>query len=421
MQQDRRAVWAWAWYDWANSAYTTVVVTLFFPILFQDYWTSGQSATEANLRLGWASGTAGLLVAVCAPVLGAVADRTGAKRRFLLAFMLAGALATVSLYWVPSGSWVAAASLYILASVGFMGANVFYDALLVAVAAPSRRDFVSALGFGVGYLGGGLIAAVSVLLALKPAAFGFGDAGAAARFSFLLVAGWWVVFALPLLLFVPEPAGQRQLNLAALGAGVREVAETLRRIRALRPVALFLLAYWLYIDAVDTVVVMAVAYGRSLGFGMQELILAVLLVQFIGFPSAIVYGHLAQRLGAKPGIYFGLVVYVLVCLWATQLQATWEFYGIAVLVGLVQGGVQALSRSFYAGLIPPAEAGEFFGFYNLLGKSATIIGPPLFGWFGVLFDNPRYSMLALIILFVAGGLLLTQVKPSALGGGGTGP
>jgi UMF1 family MFS transporter len=419
MQESRRAVWAWAWYDWANSAYTTVVVTLFFPILFQDYWTVGMAGTEATFRLGWASGLAGLLVALSAPLLGAVADRAGAKRRFLIFFMLLGALATVLLAMVPAGSWLAAAALYVFATVGFMGANVFYDALLVAVARPERQHFVSALGFGVGYLGGGLIAAVSVVLALQPAAFGFADAGAAARFAFLLVAGWWVIFALPLLLFVREPAAKRPLSLAAVGDAFKDVVATVRRIRQLRPVALFLLAYWLYIDAVDTVVVMAVAYGRSLGFGMQELILAVLLVQFIGFPSAIVYGKLAQRFGAKRGIYFGLTVYVLVCIWASQLQFSWEFYGIAVLVGLVQGGVQALSRSFYARLIPPAEAGEFFGFYNMLGKSATLIGPPLFGWFGVAFGNQRYSMLALIILFIAGALVLSLVK-EPLGNAGAG-
>lgn len=409
---ERRAVWAWAWYDWANSAYTTVVITLFFPILFQDFWNTGQSAAESNLRLGWANGLAGLVVALSAPVLGAVADHSGAKRRFLAVFMLAGAAGTVALYWVPQGSWLAAVTLYVVATVGFLGANVFYDALLVSVATAARRDFVSALGYGVGYLGGALTATVSVVLALKPTAFGFADSLAAARFSFLLIAAWWLLFALPLLRFVPEPAPQRPLRLAVVGQGLREVAGTLRRIGRLRHVAMFLLAYWLYIDAVDTVIVMAVAYGRALGFGMQELILAVLLVQFIGFPSAIGYGYLAERIGAKRGIYIGLAVYVLVCIWAMRISQTWEFYGIAVLVGLVQGGVQALSRSFYARLIPPQEAGEFFGFYNLLGKFATLIGPPLFGWFGVLFGDPRYSMLALIFLFAAGAVVLTRVKES---------
>jgi len=406
---ERRQVWAWAFYDWANSAFATVVLAGFFPILFHDYWHSGTEATVINSRLGAVNSLASLLVAISAPVLGAIADRSGSKRRFLGTLMAVGVIATAALNWVDAGHWLAAATLYVFAYVAWLGANVFYDALLVSVARAERWHFVSGLGFGMGYLGGGLLYAGCVFVALSPASFGFADAGAAARFGFVAVAVWWLLFALPLFLFVREPTQTAPLTWAALPAGFRSVAGTLRRIRRLPAVALFLLAYWLYIDGVDTVIVMAVAYGKSLGFETKHLILALLLVQFIGFPAAILYGKLGERFGAKRGIYLALAMYTLICLWGTQVQAPAEFYLIAIMVGLVQGGVQSLSRSLYARLIPAAEAGEFFGFYNLIGKSAALVGPLLFGWFGVMFGNERYSMLALIILFVAGAVVLTRV------------
>lgn len=409
LSSERRRVWAWAMYDWANSAYATVVLAGFFPILFHDFWHQGAEPAVINSRLGIANSVASLVVALSAPVLGAIADRSGAKRRFLTALMMIGLIATGALYWVEAGDWLAAATLYALSYVAWLGANVFYDALLVSVAREERWHFVSGLGFGLGYLGGGLMYAGCVFAALSPASFGFADAASAARFAFVAVAVWWLVFALPLLLFVPEPGQSQRLSWAVLPDGFRAVAGTLRRLRGLRMVALFLIAYWLYIDGVDTVVVMAVAYGKSLGFETKHLILALLLVQFIGFPAAIAYGKMGERIGPKRGIYLALVVYAAICLWGTQVQAPVEFYVIAVLVGLVQGGVQSLSRSFYARLIPPAEAGEFFGFYNLIGRSAALIGPLLFGWFGLAFGSERYSMLSLIILFVAGGAVLALV------------
>jgi UMF1 family MFS transporter len=418
-REDRRSIWAWALYDWANSAFATVVIAGFFPLLFNDYWAADLAPAESTLRLGWASAVGALLVALSAPVLGAIADGAGAKRRFLAIFMIAGALATAMLAWVPQGSWLAAAALYVCASAGFMGANVFYDALLVSVARPGRWHAVSGLGFGLGYLGGGLLYAGCVFAALSPATFGFASAGEAARYAFVATAAWWLLFSLPLFLFVREPP-PNAAGSSGLLHGFSQVAATLRQLRRpeYRTVALFLLAYWLYIDGVDTLIQMAVKYGRSLGFGTEPMILALLLVQFIAFPAAIAYGYLGERFGPKRGIYLALAVYVGIALWGTRISETWEFYGIAVLVGLVQGGVQALSRSYFARLIPPGKSGEFFGFYNLLGKSAALIGPPLFGLFGVWFGNERYSMLALVILFVGGGLVLSLVDERKAAGVG---
>lgn len=405
----QRPIWAWALYDWANSAFATVVLAGFFPLLFQDYWSAGLPATEANLRLGWANAAGSLVIVLLAPVLGAVADRMGWKKRLLALFAACGILATAALGSVPQGQWLAAAALYAFATVGFMGANVFYDALLMSVAPASRWHAVSGLGFGLGYLGGGLLYLGCVLAALNPQALGFEDSTEAALGAFVATAAWWALFALPLLLWVDEPERSPPDGRRALAAGAAQVLDTLRHLRHFRMVALFLLAYWLYIDAVDTVVRMAVAYGRALGFGREDLILALLLVQFVGFPAAVAYGYLGERIGPKRGIYAGLAVYVGVCVWGFFIREPWEFYGIAVLIGLVQGGVQALSRSYYARLIPEHKAGQFFGFYNLLGKFAALIGPPLFGLAGAWFGDVRYSMLALIVLFAAGAALLSRV------------
>lgn len=408
----RSAVWGWACYDWANSAFATVVLAGFFPLLFEDFWSTGASGAESNLRLGWINAVAGLVIALSAPLLGAVADRAGAKKRFLIVFAVMGIIATALLSTVPGGAWLSAATLYVCAMIGFTGANVFYDALLLAVAPPERWHFVSGLGFAMGYLGGGLLYLGCVLAALSPKAFGFPNATAAATAAFLATALWWAVFSIPLIVLVQEPAPARRVHRRAWSRGLAQLVETIHHLRTFRVVGIFLVAYWLYIDAVGTVIRMAVAYGRSLGFAQNELIVALLITQFVGFPAAILFGWLGEHIGPRRGIYLGLTVYLGVCIWGALIHQPWEFFSIAVLVGLVQGGVQALSRSFYARLIPADGAGEFFGFYNLIGKFAVLIGPPLFGLFGVWFGNPRYSMLALIVLFVAGGVLLSRVSES---------
>ena len=407
-----RPVWGWAFYDWANSAFATVVLAGFFPLLFQDYWSRSVSGAESNLRLGWINGAAGLVIALLAPVLGAVADRAGARKRFLVVFMVAGTAATAVLGFVPGGAWLAAATLFVCGMIGFAGANVFYDALLLAVAPPERWHIVSGLGFAMGYLGGGLLYLGCVLGALHPQAIGFADATEAALAAFVATALWWGVFSIPLILLVREPTPARRGRRRLWVQGLAQLLDTFRHLRTFRVVVIFLLAYWLYIDALGTVIRMAVAYGRSLGFAQNELIVALLITQFVGFPAALLFGWLGERIGPRRGIYLGLTVYIGVCLWGAFIRQPWEFFSIAVLVGLVQGGVQALSRSFYARLIPADGAGEFFGFYNLMGKFAVLIGPPMFGLFGVWFGNPRYSMLALILLFVAGGVLLACVRES---------
>ncbi len=404
----RRPIWSWAFYDWANSGFATVVLAGFFPILFQDYWSADVSASEANLRLGWANGLASLVIIGIAPLIGALADRAGWRKRSLLIFALPAAALTMVLGFVPAGYWGLAALVFLLATVGFMAANLFYDSLLVSIAAPRERHFVSGLGFGLGYLGGGLLYLGCVIAVLQPGWFGLEGSLQAALAAFVLTGIWWVVFTIPLIRGVPEPVAVVG-GVVTVRGGLRQVFETLRHLRGHRAVWLFLLAYWLYIDGVGTTIRMAVAYGRALGFEQNDLIVALLITQFVGFPAALAMGAIGTRIGARLAILIALGGYIGICVWAALIQSAWEFYAIAALVGLVQGGVQSLSRSFYAGLIPPERAGEFFGLYNLLGKSAALIGPPLFGLLGVWFGDVRYSMLALIILFVAGAALLTRV------------
>ncbi len=405
----RRSVWSWALYDWANSAFATTVIAGFFPVFFREYWSEGAEATVTTFRLGMTNGLASLLVALAAPVVGAIADGWGARKRLLLAFAGLGIVMTGGLYFVQQGQWPLAALLYVMAWAGFAGSNVFYDALLVQIAPDSDLDRISSLGFALGYLGGGLLFAVNVLMTLNPTWFGLPDAAVAVRLSFISVAVWWGVFTLPLLLFVHDERRAERSFFQAVEVGIGQLLATFRQVRRLKPLALFLIAYFFYIDGVNTIVKMALDFGMSLGFQSSDLIAALLLVQFVGFPAALGFGRLARWIGPKWGVMIGLGGYVLATVWAATIDSVAGFYGIAVLVGLVQGGVQALSRSLYARMVPTGQAAEFFGFYNMLGRFAAVLGPFLVGWTALLTGNPRASILSVLVLFLVGGVLLLKV------------
>jgi UMF1 family MFS transporter len=407
---DRRQAISWAFYDWANSAFATTVIAGFFPIFFKQYWSDEVPVTESTFWLGVANSLASLLIVLLAPLLGAIADRGGARKRFLLAFAALGIIMTGALYGVGRGEWAWAVTLYILALIGFSAGNIFYDALLVGVAGERKLDIVSALGYSLGYLGGGLLFALNVLMTLYPGWFGLMDAAEGVRIAFLTVALWWALFSIPLLLFVPErPAPGRVSGLTVIRAGLTQLRGTFHEVRRLRVVGTFLLAYWLYIDGVDTVIHMAVDYGLALGFPADSLIVALLLTQFVGFPAAIAFGRLGERWGPRTGIFIAIAVYFLITVWGYFIQHPWEFYVLATAIGLVQGGVQSLSRSLYARLIPAEKSGEFFGFYNMLGKFAAVLGPVLMGAVSLLTGNPRLSILSLLVLFAGGALLLARV------------
>ncbi|HET6491072.1 MAG TPA: MFS transporter [Syntrophales bacterium] len=421
MKGNRKAIFGWAMYDWANSAFATTVMASFFPIFFKEYWTAGTDPVVSTAQLGFANSAAGILVALLAPILGAMADRGEAKKSFLLLFAAIGVMATCALYLIPRGGWETAAACYVVAMMGFSGSIVFYDSLLTTVATEARRDSVSSLGFSLGYLGGGLLFALNVWMALSPATFGLRDSGHGVKLSFLSVGIWWAVFTLPLILLVRERTGAvKSAPSLIIREGLGQLRDTFREIRHLKTIFLFLAAYWLYIDGVDTIIVMALDYGLSIGFKAEDLIVALLITQFIGFPSALVFGWLGARIGAKQAILMGLGVYLFISIYGAFIDDKREFYVLACIIGLVQGGVQALSRSLYSRIIPIDKSAQYFGFYNMLSRFATVAGPILIGSTALAAramgyqgsSASRISIVSVSILFLAGGFILRRVDES---------
>ncbi|HEV7432794.1 MAG TPA: MFS transporter, partial [Steroidobacteraceae bacterium] len=407
---DHKGVISWALYDWANSAFALTVISAFFPLFLKQYWSAGADATASTLQLGLANSAASILVALVAPVLGAIADRGSSKKSYLAAFTALGVVTTATLALVERGDWPMAVAIFVIASIGFSAANIFYDALIVSVAQGKHLHYVSALGFGLGYLGGGVLFALNIAMTLWPQYFGLADSTQAIRVSFVLVAAWWVLFSVPLLLFVREAPGSGRRARSVVLEGLRQFAATFRQLRDLRPVWLFLLAYWLYIDGVYTIARMALDYGMALGFDPKSLIVALLITQFVGFPAALAFGYAGERFGAKPAIFLSIATYAGATVCSYAMTELWEFYALATVIGLVQGPVQSLSRSFYARIIPPARAGEFFGFYNMAGKFATVLGPLLMGLTASLTGSSRVAILTILILFIVGAALLCLVR-----------
>ena len=405
-----RSVWSWAFYDWANSAFATTVMAGFFPVFFQKFWSTDVTATETTSRLGYGSAIAGAVIAILAPILGAIADRGGTRKKFMFAWTLLGVAATGALYFTAKGEWVAALTLFVLATIGFNGGIVFNDSLLLDVAKPADLDRVSAFGYALGYLGGGLLFLINVLMVSKPAWFGLADSAEAVRASFVTVAVWWIVFTIPLMRLVKEEQRGPHLGFAdAMRVGFRELGATIAHVRQYRVIVMFLLAYWFYIDGVNTIIKMAVNYGVSLGLDTNSLLTALLVTQFVGFPAALFFGYLGDRIGPKRGILVGLAVYIGITVYAYFLDSEREFFALAVTVGLVQGGVQSLSRSLFGRLVPDGKNAEFFGFYNMMGKFATVLGPLLIAIVAAVTHDERSSILSLVLLFVVGGLLLWRV------------
>ena len=410
-----RPIFAWALYDWANSVFATTVIAGFFPVFFKQYWSAGADAVTSTAQLGLANSIGSVFILIAAPILGAVADGGGTRKRYLGVFTALGIAASAGLWFIGEGDWSTAAVVYVLASIGFSGAIVFYDALIVAVSPARRYDEVSAFGFSLGYIGGGILFALNVAMTLSPGTFGLAGPAEAVRLSFVMVAAWWLVFSIPLFRHVPEPprtgdAASAAGAASAVSAGLRSLAKTFREYRTHRMAGLFLLAYFFYIDGVHTIIRMAVDYGLSLGFPSESLIVALLITQFVGFPAALAFGLAARRVGPKPALYFGVAVYVAVTVYAYFMDSVMEFYVLAVVVGLVQGGVQAISRSLYARFVPAAQSGEFFGFFNMLGRFAAIVGPSLVAVTGLLTGSSRLGILSVVVVLVVGMVLLTFVR-----------
>ena len=409
-----KTTFSWALYDWANSAYATVVLAGFFPLFFKQYWSDATDATTSTFQLGLSNSIASTIIVILAPVLGAIADAGNLKKRLLFIFALLGILMSAGLYFIAEQQTFLALTFFALSAIGYSGSIIFSDALLIDVTEEKNYDQISSFGYALGYLGGGVLFAFDIFMTMNHELFGFHNSAEAVKFSFLTVSVWWFIFSIPLFINVPEVSNKnvKLMPGKTIITGFKQLKLTFHAIKKLRMVLLFLIAYWLYIDGVDTIVRMAVDYGLSLGFNSTDLITALLITQFVGFPAAIFFGYLANHIGTKHGLLLAIFIYFLITVWASQISAVSEFYMLAIVIGLVQGGVQALSRSFYARIIPQNQSAEFFGFYNMLGKFAAVLGPVMMGGVAIFTQNSRLSILSVSILFILGGILLYFVNES---------
>ena len=402
--------WKWAFYDWANSGFATTVMAGFFPIFFKSFWAGDLEAAESTFVIGSVNSLIGLLIAISAPILGAIADVGKTKKKFLFIFASLGILATGYLFFIPESSWKLAVVFYGLGVIGFSGGNIFYDALIVSVSSPDERNRTSSLGFSLGYLGGGLLFLLNVAMYLYPQWFGLSGPAEAVLWSFLSVAIWWLIFSLPLLLYVKEKNELKNIGkINVITAAFANLLNTAKSVRNYKKVVIFLLAYFLYMDGVDTIIRMATSYGSDIGLSASSMISALLLTQFIGFPATLVFGFYADKFGYKESLTFAIIVYIGVVLFSSQMDTATEFFIVAGIIGLVQGGVQAISRSYFSNLIPQEKAAEFFGFYNFIGKSSVFLGPFMVSGIALLTGSPSIGILSLLILFIPGLILLWRV------------
>ena len=407
---DRKRVVSWALYDWANSAFATTVMAGFFPIFFEKYWSNPNNINDSTFYLGLSNSAGSLIVAALAPFLGAIADRGSAKKKFLFMFAFLGILMTGGLWMVGQGQWQLAALLYMVGSIGFAGGNVFYDSLLPSVSEKKKVDFVSSLGYSLGYIGGGILFLVNVLMYQYPQWFGIPDGTVAVKLSFLSVAVWWAIFSIPIFIYVPEPSSEPTIKFGeAITQGWLQLKRTFKEIKQMKIIGTFLLSYWLYMDGVDTIIRMAVKVGSSMGFEAGDMIIALLMVQFIGFPAALVFNWFASKIGPKNAVLIAIIFYTVGTCFAYFMTTRLHFFLLAGMIGLFQGGIQALSRSLFSRLVPEGKEGEFFGFYNMLGKFAAVIGPILLGTVSLVTGDVRIGLLSIVVLFIAGGLILSRV------------
>ena len=409
-----KAIRAWTMYDWANSAFATTVMAAILPNYFGMY-----IATEASLTLwGYTVAIGSLIAALISPILGAIADFRGSKKTFMGFFVALGVASTALMYLVDTPSdWLLASILYIFGTIGFAGSLVFYDALLPHVADPDEIDEISARGYAMGYIGGGLLLLINVVMIFIGPNFLPNMAEDEAiklmmRLSLSSVAVWWAVFSIPIFRHVKEPKrkiekGEEDMNLVA--AGFKRFFTSLKNISKFRDLFLFLLAFFVYANGIGTIITMAVAFGTDLGFGTTILIGTLLMVQFVAAPFAILFGKISKKLGIKKSIYISLLVYTLISIIGFLMSKEWHFILLGFAVATVQGGSQALSRSLMGQLMPKSKSAEFFGFFSVSEKFNTVIGPILFSVINQLTGNSRLAIVSLVIFFLAGIALLSKV------------
>jgi len=409
---------AWAMYDWANSAFVTTIIGAVFPIYFHEVAVaSGLTGPEATARFAWITSLSMAIVAVSAPVLGAIADFAAMKKKMLGAFLAVGAIATVAMVFIGPGDVTFASATFVVANVGVATSFVFYDSLLPHIARPDEMDRVSTAGYAFGYVGGGLLLAANLAWIQKPEWFGLASSEAAVRASFASVAIWWVAFSVPLFRRVPEPtrrltAGEKVGENPVAAAFVR-LAGTFRELRTFKHAFLMLLAFLIYNDGIQTIIRMATTYGTEIGLGRTPLIAAFVITQFVGIPFAFLFGGLAGRIGAKRAVFLALGTYVFIAVLGYNIRTATHFLTLAVLVGMVQGGAQALSRSLFANMIPRHKSSEYFAFFGVFEKFAGIFGPAIFAAMIGISGSSRSAILSVIAFFLIGGSLLAFVDVEA--------
>lgn len=409
-QKHKRAIRAWAMYDWANSAFVTTVMAAVLPVYYANVAAAN---LEPNMRTAaWAyTATISLLiVAVIGPILGAMADFSGAKKKFLLAFVIMGVIGTSALFFIGSGDYLLASAFYIVAALGFSGSIVFYDSLLPHIARPDEIDQVSSRGYAMGYLGGGILLAVNLAMIMLPPSE---LTGLMTRLSFLTVAVWWLVFTIPLWRHVPEPprrilSGEDQAN--PIKASFSRLGHTFSQIRSFGEVFKFLAAFWLYNNGIGTIITMASIYGKELQFSDTTVIGTLLMVQFVAMPFAFLFGWLAKKIGTKRAIYLSLGIYTLIAIMGYFMTQEIHFWLLGFAVATVQGGSQALSRSLFSRMLPKSQSAEFFSFFGVSEKVAGMVGPLVFGLATQLLGGGRVGIISLVIFFILGGWLLTRVN-----------
>lgn len=401
---------AWAWYDWANSVYFTTVITAVFPTFYATYAARGYDPAQATARFALLTTVSVGVVAVMSPILGAMADYIGIKKRMLAIFMSIGALSCAAMVMIGEGDIGLASVLFFIGNIGVSGSTVFYDSLLPHVAAPEETDRVSAAGYVMGYISGGVLLLLNLAWILQPAMFGFANSASATKASFVAVAIWWAVFSIPLFRNVPEPPADRTSSEGfALGVAFTRLARTFKEIRRYRNAFLLFLAMLLYQDGIQTIIRMSSVYGAEVGIDQNAQIAAFVMVQFVGIPFGLLFGSLGARFGSKRLIFLSIGVFILAAGLAYFMTSVTHFFMLAFLIATVMGGAQALSRAMFSRLIPQDRTSEFFGFYAVSERFATILGPALFTISVMLTGSSRTAILAIIGLFIAGGFVLTMV------------
>jgi len=414
----KKAIRAWTLYDWGNSAFATTIMAAVLPVYYSTVAAAGLPKNIATAYWGYTTAFAALLAAVISPILGAVADFRGSKKKFLTIFMMIGVTATALLYFVRTGDYLLASLFFVFGQIGFAGSLVYYDALLPHVARPEEIDQVSSRGYAMGYIGGGILLAVNLGMilfvpTLYPKEQQADITGLMTRLTFITVAVWWFIFTLPLLRNVSEPARRilpGEANFKPLQASFSRLAQTFKDIRHYRDLATFLLAFWLYANGIGTIITMATIYGAEIGLGQTTLIGTLLMVQFLAAPFAILFGKLAGKIGTKRAIYISLGVYSLISILGYFLQHSWQFWVLGGLVATVQGGSQALSRSLMGKMMPKSKSAEFYGFFSVFEKFANVAGPLLFGIVSTVMGHSRLSIISLIIFFTVGIFILSRVN-----------